>query len=135
MPAEDVLIVGAGIGGLTLGLMLARAGIARRICEAAPEINGAGQAILDARARRLPRLRLRPGAALEAYEARRREATAEVMRTNRATPPDLILGEVARRTGDRPFRGIEEVISRDELLAITDAYKRVAGYEKEKLRQ
>jgi hypothetical protein len=76
-----------------------------------------------------------PAAALEAYEARRREATAEVVCTNRATPPDFILGEVARRTGDRPFRAIEEVISRDELLTITDAHKRVAGYEKEKMRQ
>jgi 5-methylphenazine-1-carboxylate 1-monooxygenase len=55
------------------------------------------------------------------------------VRTNRTTPPDLILGEVVRRTGDKPFRSIDEVISRDELVAITDAYKRVAGYEKEKL--
>ncbi|HUH83586.1 MAG TPA: flavin-dependent oxidoreductase [Stellaceae bacterium] len=98
--------------------------------------NGAGQAILDARAL-ADRLAASadPVAALAAYEEMRREATARVVRTNRSTPPDAILGEVVRRTGDQPFRTIDEVISRDELLAITDAYKRVAGYEKEKLRQ
>ncbi len=57
------------------------------------------------------------------------------MRTNRSTPPDAILRRGVERTGDKPFRAIDEVISRDELLAITDAYKRIAGYEKEKLRQ
>ena len=34
----EVLIVGAGIGGLTLALMLHRAGIAARVFESAPEI-------------------------------------------------------------------------------------------------
>jgi hypothetical protein len=42
---------------------------------------------------------------------------------------------VHKRTGDKPFGSIDEVISREELVAITDAYKRVAGYEKEKLRR
>ena len=98
--------------------------------------NGAGQAILDARALAdCLAASAEPVAALAVYEERRREATARVVRTNRSTPPDAILGEVAKRTGDQPFRSIDEVISRDELLAITDAYKRVAGYEKEKLRQ
>jgi 5-methylphenazine-1-carboxylate 1-monooxygenase len=98
--------------------------------------NGAGQAILDARALADCLVAAAdPVAALAAYEERRREATARVVRTNRSTPPDAILGEVLKRTGDKPFRSIDEVISRDELLAITDAYKRVAGYEKEKLRQ
>jgi 5-methylphenazine-1-carboxylate 1-monooxygenase len=96
--------------------------------------NGAGQAILDARALADCLAAIDdPVAALKAYEDRRLAATAEVVRTNRTTPPDLILGEVVRRTGDKPFRSIDEVISRDELVAITDAYKRVAGYEKEKL--
>src|SRR5262245_32127608 len=38
----EVLIIGAGIGGLTLGLMLHRAGIACRIFEAAPELKAVG---------------------------------------------------------------------------------------------
>src|SRR6266849_278097 len=98
--------------------------------------NGAGQAILDARA--LADCLAAGGdpiAALSAYEGRRREATATVVRTNRTTPPDAILGEVHRRSGDKPFVSIDDVISQAELVAITDAYKRVAGYEKDKLRR
>ena len=41
----DVLIIGAGIGGLTLGLMLQRAGIACRVFEAAPELKAVGVGI------------------------------------------------------------------------------------------
>lgn len=92
--------------------------------------NGAGQAILDARALADCLAATEdPVAALQAYEQRRLEATAKVVRTNRTTPPDAILGEVYKRTGDKPFTAIDEVISRAELVAITDAYKRVAGYE------
>jgi 2-polyprenyl-6-methoxyphenol hydroxylase-like FAD-dependent oxidoreductase len=39
---QDILIVGAGIGGLTLGLALHRAGIPCRIYESAPEIKAVG---------------------------------------------------------------------------------------------
>ncbi len=41
----DVLIVGAGIGGLTLALELHRRGIACRIFESAPEIKAVGVGI------------------------------------------------------------------------------------------
>ena len=41
----EVLIIGAGIGGLTLGLMLHRAGIACRVFEAAPELKAVGVGI------------------------------------------------------------------------------------------
>jgi 2-polyprenyl-6-methoxyphenol hydroxylase-like FAD-dependent oxidoreductase len=41
----DVLIIGAGIGGLTLGLMLHRAGISCRVFEAAPELRAVGVGI------------------------------------------------------------------------------------------
>ena len=34
----------------------------------------------------------------------------------------------------RPFAAIEEVISHDELVALSDGYKRIAGYSKEALR-
>ena len=68
-------------------------------------------------------------AALTAYEARRREATAAVVRTNRTTPPDTIIREVWERTGDRPFARIEDVIAPEELGAMLDSYKRVAGYD------
>ena len=94
--------------------------------------NGAGQAILDARALAdcLAATPDDPAAALQAYEARRLGPTAAVVRANRSVPPDAILGEVYRRTGDQPFQSIDTVISKDELKAITDNYKRVAGYDK-----
>ena len=91
--------------------------------------NGAGQSILDAVA--LAK-HLSGGGTIEAaladYEAERLPATAAVVLQNRANPPDAILREVWSRTGDKPFERIEDVISRDELLAITGGYKKVAGY-------
>jgi 2-polyprenyl-6-methoxyphenol hydroxylase-like FAD-dependent oxidoreductase len=97
--------------------------------------NGAGQAILDARALAdaLAASPADPAAALKAYESRRLEPTAQVVRTNRTAPPDAILGEVFRRTGDRPFGSIDEVISREELSAISESYKRIAGYDQDAL--
>jgi 2-polyprenyl-6-methoxyphenol hydroxylase-like FAD-dependent oxidoreductase len=96
--------------------------------------NGAGQAIVDARALADCLCASEdPVAALRAYEEIRREATANVVRTNRTNPPDAILREVYLRTGDRPFDDIDAVISRDELAAISDSYKRVAGYDHDTL--
>jgi 2-polyprenyl-6-methoxyphenol hydroxylase-like FAD-dependent oxidoreductase len=93
--------------------------------------NGAGQAIVDARvlADELAS-RNDPAEALAAYEARRLEATARIVRMNRENPPDAILREVYLRTGDRPFARIEDVIAREELEAISESYKRVAGQER-----
>ena len=97
--------------------------------------NGAGQAILDARALAdCLAQRASPLEALKEYEARRLEATANVVRMNRANPPDAILREVYVRTGDRPFRNIDEVISREELVRLTSGYAKVAGYDQETLR-
>ena len=42
---DDVIIVGGGIGGLTLALMLHQRGIGARVCEAAPEIKPIGVGI------------------------------------------------------------------------------------------
>jgi 2-polyprenyl-6-methoxyphenol hydroxylase-like FAD-dependent oxidoreductase len=97
--------------------------------------NGAGQAILDARALTdcLTETTDWP-TALMRYEALRLEATSRVVLTNRANPPDAIIRIVHERTGDRPFDRIENVISHEELLAVTDSYKRVAGYSREQLR-
>jgi len=96
--------------------------------------NGAGQAILDARVlAECLRNQDDPVAALKQYEAQRLEATASVVRMNRKNPPDAILREVYLRTGDKPFNDINEVISREELAALTHGYARVAGYDKESL--
>ena len=97
--------------------------------------NGAGQAILDARtlAAALSE-HADPVAALAAYEKRRLEATTRVVLANRTNPPDAILREVFLRTKDRPFTAIEDVISGDELIALSEGYKRIAGYSIDALR-
>jgi 5-methylphenazine-1-carboxylate 1-monooxygenase len=98
--------------------------------------NGAGQAILDARALRSALASIAdPEAALRGYEAVRLPATARVVRTNRATPPDAILREVWLRTGDRPFTRIEDVISASELREISQRYQDIAGFSHEALRE
>jgi 2-polyprenyl-6-methoxyphenol hydroxylase-like FAD-dependent oxidoreductase len=98
--------------------------------------NGAAQAILDGRALSdALAAGSDPVDALKAYEHKRLPATTEVVLANRKAPPDAILQEVYRRTGDRPFKSIDDVISREELVALSESYKRVAGYDKERLRR
>ena len=96
--------------------------------------NGAGQAILDARAltgclRRIPKVE----DALREYERLRLQATADLVLTNRSNPPDAILREVWQRSGDKPFSRIEDIISPAEMAAMSERYKRVAGFERESL--
>jgi 2-polyprenyl-6-methoxyphenol hydroxylase-like FAD-dependent oxidoreductase len=96
--------------------------------------NGGGQAILDARALADALVAKRdPAEALKAYEAKRLPFTAEVVRTNRRNPPDAILREVYERTGDKPFERVEDVISREAIVALSEGYKRVAGLDQASL--
>jgi 5-methylphenazine-1-carboxylate 1-monooxygenase len=97
--------------------------------------NGAGQAILDARVLTSALLENGdPVAALASYEKQRLEATTRIVLTNRTNPPDALLREVFERTNDQPFAAIDDVISRDEIAALSEGYKRIAGYSKEALR-
>ena len=94
--------------------------------------NGAGQAILDARAladclQSLPSV----PEALQAYEDQRLTATAAVVHASRSAPPDVILKKVHERTGDRPFNQITDAITPEEMAELSDSYKRVAGYDRE----
>jgi 2-polyprenyl-6-methoxyphenol hydroxylase-like FAD-dependent oxidoreductase len=95
--------------------------------------NGAAQARIDARtlAEELAHGG-DPRAALAAYEKRRLEPTAKVVRTNREFPPDYIIMKVDELTGGRPFANIDEVISQAELRELSDNYKRIAGFALEK---
>ncbi|HEV8016145.1 MAG TPA: flavin-dependent oxidoreductase [Stellaceae bacterium] len=91
--------------------------------------NGAAQALIDARA--LADLLARHADAREAlteYEARRREVTAKIVRTNREHPPDFINIRVEELTGDKPYDDLDKIITQDELKALSDNYKRVAGF-------
>ena len=96
--------------------------------------NGAGQAILDARALTGCLLRnSNPETALKDYEKIRLKAVNDLVLMNRANPPDAILREVWKRSGDQPFARIDDLISRAELVAMSEAYKRVAGFERDSL--
>ena len=93
--------------------------------------NGAGQAILDARTLSACLSESSdPVKALKDYEAKRLGPTSNVVLENRSNPPDAILREIYERTGDRPFDRIDSVIAADELKALSDRYKQVAGYDK-----
>src|SRR3954449_11828100 len=97
--------------------------------------NGAGQAILDAAALAQCLLEEKDfQKALKAYESKRLDATSNVVLENRRNPPDAILREVYERTGDKPFDRIESVISVEELKALSERYKKVAGYDRAALR-
>lgn len=91
--------------------------------------NGAAQGAIDART--LADLFARkadPREALAAYEEARRETTAKVVRTNREFPPDFINIKVEELVGDRPFDDLDKYISQDELRALSDNYKKIAGF-------
>jgi 2-polyprenyl-6-methoxyphenol hydroxylase-like FAD-dependent oxidoreductase len=96
--------------------------------------NGAGQAILDARALASSlRKYSDPGEAFKNYEAMRLGPANEVVLANRSSGPDSILRTVHERTGDRPFARIEDVMSSEEIRAISENYKRIAGFERDSL--
>jgi 2-polyprenyl-6-methoxyphenol hydroxylase-like FAD-dependent oxidoreductase len=91
--------------------------------------NGAAQAAIDARtlADCLARDSDVPKA-LKSYETARAAATAKVVRTNREHPPDFINIRVEELVGDRPFDDLDRYITQDELRALSESYKRVAGF-------
>lgn len=91
--------------------------------------NGSAQALIDVRV--LADALASGGdplAALAAYEAERRPATARIVETNRSAPPDLVNIKVQELTGDKPFDNLDDFITQDELRAMSDRYKQVAGF-------
>ncbi len=91
--------------------------------------NGAAQSAIDARtlADLLP-AHADPRDALKAYETARSGPAAKVVRTNREHPPDFINIKVEQLVGDKPFDDLDKYISQDELRALSDNYKRIAGF-------
>jgi 2-polyprenyl-6-methoxyphenol hydroxylase-like FAD-dependent oxidoreductase len=91
--------------------------------------NGAAQSAIDARTLAdFLASSADPREALTRYEGARREVTANVVRTNRAHPPDFINIKVEELTGDRPFDDLDKYITQDELRALSENYKKVAGF-------
>jgi 2-polyprenyl-6-methoxyphenol hydroxylase-like FAD-dependent oxidoreductase len=91
--------------------------------------NGAAQAAIDARTLAdLLRGHADPREALKAYEAARAGPAAKVVRTNREHPPDFINIKVEELVGDKPFDDLDKYISQDELRALSENYKRIAGF-------
>ncbi len=91
--------------------------------------NGGAQAAIDARTLAdCVAKESDPLAALKIYEATRAEPAANVVRTNRAQPPDFINIKVEELVGDRPFENLDDFITQDQLRDLSDSYKRVAGF-------
>ena len=91
--------------------------------------NGAAQGAIDARVLAdALRGHSDPREALLAYEAARCEPAGRVVRTNREHPPDFINIRVEQLVGDRPFDDLDKYITQDELRALSENYKRIAGF-------
>lgn len=91
--------------------------------------NGAAQGAIDARTLAdCLKAEADPRDALTSYEAARREVTANIVRTNRAHPPDFINIKVEELTGDKPFDNLDKYITQDELRTLSENYKKVAGF-------
>jgi 2-polyprenyl-6-methoxyphenol hydroxylase-like FAD-dependent oxidoreductase len=95
--------------------------------------NGASQAILDAAAlvEALTR-EADPVAALRVYEARRLGPTSTIVRTNRQHGPEVVM-QIAEERAPSGFKDIESVIPRAEREEIANRYKRIAGFDRERL--
>ncbi len=95
--------------------------------------NGSAQALIDARtlADEIAVERAAGGdlrAALQRYQDTRLPVTARVVETNRTLPPDFIIMKADELSGGKPFDNIDDLISQDELRAISDNYKQIAGF-------
>ena len=51
-----------------------------------------------------------------------------MVRTNREYPPDFINIKVEELVGDQPFDDLDKYISQAELRALSENYKRIAGF-------
>ncbi len=91
--------------------------------------NGASQGILDARTLALKLATVAdPVAAMEAYEAIRRPATAALVAATRGDGPDSVL-DIAEARAPDGFADIEAVMPHAERAEIAAHYKRLAGFE------
>ena len=91
--------------------------------------NGAAQAAIDARTLAdFLRSSVDPRDALTCLRGARGGPAARVVRTNREHPPDFINIKVEELVGDQPFDDLDKYITQDELRALSENYKRIAGF-------
>lgn len=90
--------------------------------------NGSAQAMVDARTLADLLAGEDPMAALRHYEEVRAPATANIVRTNRTSPPDILNMRVEELTGDKPFDDLDDFISQEELRDLSERYKQIAGF-------
>ena len=90
--------------------------------------NGASQGILDARVLSgcIRSHRNDPDRALAIYEAHRRPATSAIVLANRGLGPEMPMRLVHERAPEG-FDHINDVISPEEILEVTNGYRRTAG--------
>ena len=96
--------------------------------------NGASQGILDARVLSgcIRSHRNDPDRALAIYEAHRRPATSAIVLANRGLGPEMPMRLVHERAPEG-FDHINDVISPEEILEVTNGYRRTAGFALEAL--
>src|ERR1035438_999522 len=70
--------------------------------------------------------------ALQAYEAERLEKTSRIVLSNREQGPEIVMQMVEDRAPNG-FRNLYEVISRQELEEVSNRYKAVAGFDRDRL--
>ncbi|MDN4494324.1 flavin-dependent oxidoreductase [Ureibacillus aquaedulcis] len=95
--------------------------------------NGASQAILDADALgQVIEGQQDVETALKEYEAKRREATANIVLMNRQNGPEQVM-QIVEERAPNGFDNLDDVISYEELAEIANKYKQVAGFDRETL--
>ncbi|KPI41703.1 6-hydroxynicotinate 3-monooxygenase [Cyphellophora attinorum] len=101
--------------------------------------NGASQAILDAECLAACLVEHTSGAgdvdveaALTTYQTRRLPPTAAIVMANRGNGPDQVL-QLAHERAPEGFDDIYSVVPKDELEAVGSVYKKIAGFEMEKV--
>ena len=97
--------------------------------------NGASQAILDAECL-ADSLNTADHVvdALKTYEAVRLPATAKIVLQNRQMGPEQVM-QIVEDRAPNGFEKLDDVISREELEAIANRYKTIAGFDRESLNQ
>ena len=97
--------------------------------------NGASQAILDAEALTMAlREESTLDTALNHYERQRRPATTQVVLGNRQKGPDQIM-DMMEEAAPQGFRHPDEAIPHEQLKAVMDRYRMLAGFDKETVNQ